>query len=121
MQGSREVIASTVFVPNGALPVVPGSAYMRNCNGGAVAEPNTLAAGHWEAFVPQDLDPLETSITARSVGPGPGFLTRNVGVVLTRNTPTPGTTKVDIFVRDIADALVGDSPVVEVTLSRLPL
>lgn len=122
MQGSREVIASTIFVPNGANPIVPGSAYMRNCNGGAIKEPVTDAAGHWHMFVPQDLAPLETSITARSQGPSPAFPTRNVTVIVTRNTPTPDTSRVDIYVRDVpGDALQGDSTDVEVTLARLPL
>jgi len=119
MQGSREVIASTIFVPLGANPIAPGSAYMRNCNGGAIKEPVTDAAGQWHMFIPQDIAELETSITARSqtaLG-----ATRDVSVVITRNTPTPDVTRVDIYVRDNLGALQGDSSSVEVTLARLPL
>src|SRR5258708_2070166 len=128
MQGSREVIASTVFVPAGAGAVVVG--YMKNCNGGLIKKPLVVVLGHWRVFVPQDLADLETSITARS-GRGANLATRNVSVALTRNTgpgagiltvPLADTTMVDIYVRDVpTDVLQGDSTVVEVTLARLPL
>lgn len=120
MQGSREVIASTIFVSNGMND--PINAYMRNCNGGVgFKNPKVIGPGHWRIFVPQDLEPFETSNTERAQKND--GTPRVVSTVAQRSTPTPDTTEIDIHVYDLATA----TPVtdllteVEVTLSRLPI
>jgi hypothetical protein len=46
---------------------------------------------------------------------------RDVTVVIVRNTPTPGKTTIEIYLRDNAGVDVDTADFVEVTLAQLPL
>jgi hypothetical protein len=116
--GSREVIAATIFIPTPFPNLIPpADAYMRNCSGSAPSSvPDHVAVGHFRVFVPQDVDPLRTSITARA-----NFVAavRDVTVQLTKLSPN--NTQVDIYLRDNTGVDVDTADQVEVTLSRLPI
>ena len=119
--GSRECIASTVFTPvafPGPIPVK--QAYMRNCSGtGGAQRPDSVALGHFRVILNQDVDPLNTSITPRAATAAGAV--RDVTVVIVRNTPTPGKTTIEIYLRDNAGVDVDTADFVEVTLAQLPL
>jgi hypothetical protein len=113
--GSRECIASTIFVPVAVAPVL--SAYTRNCS-----FPTRVGPGIYQVILNQDVDKLKTSITTRAAGTIPAAgAARDVTVVLTRNLPTPNKTTIDIYLRDNAGVASDDADQVEVTLAQLPL
>lgn len=96
--GNREVIAATIFVPN-----VEGvvTAYKRNLSGTVGENPTRIGIGHYACLVPEDLDQLHSSITHHATNPS--GQTRDVSVVISRDTPVVATTRLDIYIRAAAE------------------
>jgi len=92
--GNREVIASTIFVPS-----VEGvvSAYKRNLSGTAGVNPTRIGIGHYACLVPEDLDQFHSSITHHATNQSGE--TRDVSVVISRNTPSTAITRLDVYIR----------------------
>ena len=112
MRGTREVVASTVFLPAG--PVVSG--YVRNCAGDVTALPTKVAAGHYRVTCPDQVELQRQSITARAYNAAGA--NRIVTVV---PTLSGAGTVLDIFIKTDAGVASDDCVNVEVTLARLPL
>ena len=112
MRGTREVVASTVFLP--ATPVA--SAYMRNCAGSTTTLPTRIAAGQYRVICPDEVELQRQSITAR----GYNAAGANRLVTVVPSLVATGT-QLDIFIKTDAGVASDDCVNVEVTLARLPL
>ncbi len=115
MNGTRSIVASTVFVP--ATPVA--SAYMYNM-GSPIASglPERVAAGQFRCTTPVVLDLQNISITARAYNAAGD--NRIVSVVPSAMANDAGT-QLDIFIKTDAGVASDDALNVECTVARLPL
>jgi hypothetical protein len=119
--GTRNTVASTIFQPGkGSGPVPLDPCYMNNFYGTVDHRtPDHIGVGRYVVFMNKDVDPFRTSISHHACS---DQATRDVSVLISRNTPSPDITRVDISIREnVTDQPTDDFIRCEVSFAQLPL